>query len=151
MTFFTVGNDFTISTSQLVFDQFSGGGIRGLLISAVLDSVSEGGETILLEASSGDWPFSIGGNSTTVTINECSAGTYNYICDKQLAKFNIIDYFYAENLFYVPYVISVSEGSGSLTTYVQLASGVGTLTEDLIVNISTSSSFGSYDAIGITK
>ncbi|XP_064385443.1 uncharacterized protein LOC135334236 isoform X4 [Halichondria panicea] len=113
----TVGNDFTLSTSQLVFEQFSGGELnRGVTIRAVLDSVSEDSETILLEASAGDWPFTIGENSTTVTIDECSA----------------------ENLFLLPYR-SVSEGSGSITTYVQLASGVDTLTEDLIVNISTSS------------
>ncbi len=43
-----------------------------MTIRAVLDSVSEGRKTILLEASAGDWPFAIGGNSTTITINECS-------------------------------------------------------------------------------
>ncbi len=89
MTFFTVGNDFTLSTSQLVFEQFSGGErSRGVTIRAVLDSVSEGSETILLEASAGDWPFTIGENSTTVTINECSAGTY--VEDLQLAKFSVM-------------------------------------------------------------
>ena len=50
-----------------------------------------------------------------------------------------------ENLFLLPYR-SVSEGSGSITTYVQLASGVGTLTEDLLVYVSTSSG----SAIGIS-
>ncbi len=105
-------------------------------INAVLDSISEGGETILLEASSGDWPFTIGGNRTTVTINECSAGMY--VGDFQLAKFSVNHYFYVENLFFLPHR-SVRESSGSITTYVQLASGVGILTEDLIVNISTSS------------
>ncbi len=56
----------------------------------------------------------------------------------QLTNFSVIHYFYIENLFYIPYQV-VSEGSGSLTTYVELASGVGILTKDLIVNISTSS------------
>ena len=89
MTFFTVGNDFTLSTSQLVFEQFSGGELnRGVTIRAVLDSVSEDSETILLEASAGDWPFTIGENSTTVTIDECSAGTY--VGDLQLAKFSVM-------------------------------------------------------------
>ncbi len=57
---------------------------------------------------------------------------YNYIAI-------IHDYFNAEYLFIVQYVSSVFEDSGILTTNVQLASGVGTLTEDLIVNISTTS------------
>ena len=56
-----------------------------MYIDAVLDSVSEGGETILLEASSGEWPWTIGRNSTTVTINECGRGTYYLLSDLQLA------------------------------------------------------------------
>ncbi len=59
-----------------MFNQYERGGIdRYFTITPVLDSVSEGRETILLEVSAGDWPFTIRENTTILTINECSTRT----------------------------------------------------------------------------
>ncbi len=129
------------SPSQIVFSQFSDGGTRrGVTIRPRFDSISGGSETIILEASSDDWPFTIGENSTTVTINECPvtpSTSRRFNVRLLLILFNWI-FLYAENLFFIPNQ-AASEGSGVLTTYVHLTSGVGTLTDDLIVDISTSS------------
>ena len=67
---YLVGEDFTLSRTQLEFSHSEGSTRRNVYIRA-LNRNSEGVKTIILEVSGGDWPFITGGNRTIVTIRHC--------------------------------------------------------------------------------
>ncbi len=113
---FTVSEDFTISTNQLVFSPFSTGGTRrGLTIRTVSNTNSEASETIVLEASADNWPF-VDESSTTVTINNNCLG----------------------RLLVMPH-LSANEQSKRFNSYVQLDRRVGDITSDLVIDVTTRS------------
>ena len=71
--FYVAGEDFAAYSMEFVFSPFSEGGVsHHIFIRILSDSITEGSETFQLEATAGDWPFTDGGDSLTVTINDCT-------------------------------------------------------------------------------
>ena len=163
MIFFSAGVDYTEVSEEVVFSPFNGGGtIRPFTVSTRSDSTTEGTETFQVEASAGNWPFTQ--NTTTVTINECSTSRRKILAliairnkipgawSKHLSRLVAIEitssihhFFnnYSEYLVFVGFS-SAREDAGVVTTYITLNSNVGTLQEDVVVDVSTSDYGGSF-------